>query len=849
MASQDSHFRPSGESTPYNILPPSNEPKNLAILKLPEVIAARNELKVPQRIRIHAPPKEDNDIFDALEVAFSFQTDNIKNQREHLILLLANTESELSDKTADDEKSLHDTTIKQVWKKTLENYESWCSYVRRKGFHDGKDNFEKLAFVALYLCIWGEAANVRFLPECICYIFHNLAQQLQNMLRNHAISGCFSKNVNDKEVFLDKVIVPIYKALHQEARKGKRLKTNSKWRNYDDFNEFFWLESCFDKLKPWPMEERTSSSFFDDGTNKGLRSKKVSFVEHRTSLHLYHSFVRLWILLILMLQGLAVLAFTQELSLKTVKILLSLGPTFFAMKLIESVLDIVMMTGLHVVSRTEAYARIILHFLLYGGSSCGTGYLYWKMLVEEPPSYFYLRLILYVLGSYATLKLIISIVQHTPSVRKQVEKMDRYRIIVYLKWLYKEQFYVGRGLYEHPRDSIRYAGFWIILLACKFSFSYYFQILPMANASRLIYFHEVTVNYVWHDFVSQRNHNALALFFLWAPVILIYLLDIQIWYTIFSAITGGIIGAKDRLGEIRSLDMIQTRFSSFSKAYAKNLQHTRQMDSSAKISTSTQDFAPFWNTIINCMREEDYITNKEKDLLVMPTRTEYAKWPLFLLASQVSLAVKLLKEDPEALLERMKPGSFMLSAVVEAYEGTVTLLKEIVAPGPGVKFLTTVDETVKSRILENSFFDSFEISTIDIIHRRVIDLLEQLDKGVSMEFNLDNEKLKGTIEKALLKIYKDVLQLFETDWRKDNELSNLETSFKVAQPPSKEKVTRQKEMIRRLHLLLTTTETDSSVPKNREAQRRLEFFTNSLFMRMPVAPSVRAMKSFRYQAA
>lgn len=37
----------------------------------------------------------------------------------------------------------------------------------------------------------------------------------------------------------------------------------------------------------------------------------------------------------------------------------------------------------------------------------------------------------------------------------------------------------------------------------------------------------------------------------------------------------------------------------------------------------------------------------------------------------------------------------------------------------------------------------------------------------------------------------------------------------------------------------------STIPRNLEARRRLEFFTNSLFMEMPVAKPVREMLSFR----
>ncbi|KAI5073079.1 hypothetical protein GOP47_0011092 [Adiantum capillus-veneris] len=838
IAELDSDLRILG--APYNILPLSEEPGKV-ILKLSEVIAAKNGLKVPAEICIDGPWKEDNDIFDALEVAFRFQSDNLKNQREHLVLLLANTESELYDRTAVEEH-LHDTTIQQVCDEILGNYRSWCSYIRKKCVYDGVKESEKLAFAALYLCIWGEAANVRFLPECLCFLFHNFAQQLKAMLGVNFItcSDCFSKD-NSKKSFLEKFIVPIYTAISKEAEKGKNQKAHSKWRNYDDFNEFFWLESCFGKMKGWPMVDETSSSFFNDDTGKCRRSKKVSFVEHRTFLHLYHSFVRVWILLVLMLQGMSALAFTQQINLTTLKILLSLGPTFFAMKLIESVLDIVMMMGVHVVSRGDALARIIIQSLFYGGSSCGIGYLYWKMLLEKPPSHFYLRLILYVLGSYATLKLIISLFQHMPSVRRQVEKMDNSKTIAYLKWLYKERFFVGRGLYEHSRYHIRYAGFWIILLTCKFSFSYYFQILPLAKASKIIFSHKVMVRYVWHDLVSQRNHNALALFFLWAPVVLIYLLDIQIWYIIFSAITGGIIGAKDRLGEIRSLDMIRTRFESFPMAYARNLQHTREMDPSG--TPPEKDFAPFWNTIIKCMRDEDYITNEEKDLLVMPTENDYIKWPLFLLTSQVSLAVKLAKEKPEALLKKLRTDRFMKSAVEEAYKSTIVLLKEIFGDNPehpGVQFFDDIHKNVNSRIQQKTFSKNFLIRNIEPIHSQVTDLLKQLDNATPMEDNAEKKKLEEKIEKAVVKIYHAVLQFLIADQREAIKLPNPERTFTDAKLPTMEK----KEMIWRLRLLLTTKESGSSVPKNREAQRRLEFFTNSLFMRMPIAPSVRAMKSF-----
>ncbi|KAG7951972.1 hypothetical protein I3843_12G034200 [Carya illinoinensis] len=52
------------------------------------------------------------------------------------------------------------------------------------------------------------------------------------------------------------------------------------------------------------------------------------------------------------------------------------------------------------------------------------------------------------------------------------------------------------------------------------------------------------------------------------------------------------------------------------------------------------------------------------------------------------------------------------------------------------------------------------------------------------------------------------------------------------------------EQVKRLHLLLTVKESAANVPKNLEARRRLEFFTNSLFMDMPAAKPVSEMLPF-----
>lgn len=53
---------------------------------------------------------------------------------------------------------------------------------------------------------------------------------------------------------------------------------------------------------------------------------------------------------------------------------------------------------------------------------------------------------------------------------------------------------------------------------------------------------------------------------------------------------------------------------------------------------------------------------------------------------------------------------------------------------------------------------------------------------------------------------------------------------------------------KRLHLLLTMSESAGEIPGNLEARRRIEFFTNSLFMRMPTPPLVADCVPFWYAA-
>ncbi|MCH92027.1 callose synthase 5-like [Trifolium medium] len=111
------------------------------------------------------------------------------------------------------------------------------------------------------------------------------------------------------------------------------------------------------------------------------------------------------------------------------------------------------------------------------------------------------------------------------------------------------RIYVGRGMHESQFALLKYTIFWVLLLASKFLFSFYVQIKPLVKPTKDIMSIQ-HVEYAWHEFFPNAQNNYCAVGALWAPVLMVYFMDTQIWYAIFSTLYGGIVGAFDRLGEV-----------------------------------------------------------------------------------------------------------------------------------------------------------------------------------------------------------------------------------------------------------------------------------------------------------
>ncbi|KAL5140392.1 Callose synthase 9 [Glycine soja] len=579
----------------YNIIPLDASSSTNAIVYFPEVQAAVSALKyfngLPELPRGYfIQPTRNATMFDFLQCTFGFQKDNVANQHEHIVHLLANEQSRLRI-PEDAEPKLDEAAVQAIFLKSLQNYINWCDYLGIQPVWSSLEAVskeKKLLYVSLYFLIWGEASNIRFLPECLCYIFHHMAREMDEILRQQIAQPANSCIYDSKDgvSFLDNVIFPLYDIVSAEAANNDNGKApHSSWRNYDDFNDWPWRKSSPFFQKPQPR----SKKMLIPGSSR--HQGKTSFVEHRTFFHLYHSFHRLWIFLFMMFQGLTILAFNNgKLNAKTLREVLSLGPTFVVMKFFESVLDIFMMYGAYSTTRRSAVSRIFLRFLWFSLASVFITFLYVKALQEESNingNSVVFRLYVIVIGIYAGVQFFISFLMRIPACHRLTNQCDRFPLISFVKWLRQERHYVGRGMYERSSDFIKYMLFWLVILSAKFAFAYFLQIRPLVDPTRAI-IKEDNINYSWHDFVSK---------------------NIYVFYTLVSAVYGFLLGARDRLGEVVEKNKVDAA-----------------------------RFAPFWNEIIRNLREEDYVTNFEMELLLMPKNSgdlPLVQWPLFLLASKM----------------------------------------------------------------------------------------------------------------------------------------------------------------------------------------------------------------------
>ncbi|XP_072071701.1 callose synthase 3-like isoform X9 [Arachis hypogaea] len=894
LETQDEVVQTKKMFVPYNILPLDPNGANQAIMQFPEIQGAVYALR---NIRGLPWPKDykknkDADILDWLGLMFGFQKDNVANQREHLILLLANVHIRKFWKPNQQSK-LDERALTQVMKKLFKNYKMWCKYLGRKSSLwlptiEQKVQQRKLLYMGLYLLIWGEAANLRLMPECLCYIYHHMAFELFHMLTIDPMTGenVIQANGCEKEAFLRKVVAPIYDVIAKEAERSKGgISENSEWRNYDDLNEYFWSADCFQL--GWPM--RADADFFcvpyklDFDNDHELANRyrwigKVNFVEIRSFWHIFRSFDRMWSFFILCLQVMIVVAWNGSddpfaVSYGDALRVLTVFITAAILKLGQAILDIILCWKAKQNMSLYVKLRYILKvvsaaawvFVLSVTYACtwdnppGFAQTIRSWIGNEAsfPSLFILAIVIYLSPN-----MLAAVFFLFPSIYQFLERLN-YRIVMLMIWWSQPCLYVGRAMHESAFSRFKYTMFWALVIVTKLAFSYYIEIKPLVGPTKAM-----IPTFPNGFFPHAQNKKIGACVALWTPITLVYFMDTQIWYALFSTLFGGIYGAYQRIGEIRTLEMLRSRFHLLPGAFNANLFPNEKNDSrkkgikaifSRRITKAPSNkgkeaarFAKLWNPIITSFREEDLISNREMDLLLVPYRVDcelgFMQWPPFLLANKVQTAVCMARDSSvygSDLGERIEADSYMSCAVRECYASLKSIIKHLVQGEHEKQAVDFIFAKIDSHAEAGTLINEFRMSAVTHLYCQFVELIKYL-----------RENNKNDRDQVVI-LFLDMLEVVTRDLMMADELDHIvslvHSDLDICQPFTSEVALRfpvvqptvaWREKIERLYLLLTTKESAMDVPSNLEARRRISFFSSSLFMDIPKAPSVHNMLSF-----
>ncbi|ODV84609.1 glycosyltransferase family 48 protein [[Candida] arabinofermentans NRRL YB-2248] len=159
---------------------------------------------------------------------------------------------------------------------------------------------ERVRQIALWLLVWGEANQVRFTSECLCFIYKCADDYLNSEACRQRTEPVLEGD------YLNRIITPIYRFIRSQVyevvdgRYVKREQDHNKIIGYDDVNQLFWYPEGISRivfedgsrLVDYPSEER----YFKLGEVEWDSVFFKTYKEIRTWLHLITNFNRIFVL-------------------------------------------------------------------------------------------------------------------------------------------------------------------------------------------------------------------------------------------------------------------------------------------------------------------------------------------------------------------------------------------------------------------------------------------------------------------------------------------------------------------------------------------------------------------------
>jgi len=684
---------------------------------------------------------------------FGFQDSSVRNQAEHLLILLSNNRRYMSSHILPPSVQ-PPSPIHALHAKVFSNYMKWC---RAMGVCPSFSKMNtamsappavasRVVDLVLFFCIWGESCNVRHMPECMWFLYHK-------MMEEYILCEGYTQTRSLYEGhFVDSIITPIYDIV------CKNMKSNADHmdkRNYDDFNEFFWSRNCLQyqyssevgseipdiegapRLRgPLPGEKFPSIT-------EGLNCAPKTFLEKRSWLRGIISLYRIleWHLVTFYL--LSVIAFARELVwgwVYTLQVASGVFWIFNFLYLVFNVLEVwavypgIQLTGTAVcgsVFTLSARFLILVYQTFYlmwtfGPSSKGSHT--YHLGVDEDPNFWWWQ--------YVWLSLLCMIpwfvealMQFYPALSTRLYTSPNDYVQSFLNILFPlSRLYVGKEVHESFSSTAIYLFFWGTLMVWKLFFSYIFEVYSMVLPTL-----ELTDDYVNYPGQSFAKMS-LLLFMRWLPQFLVYLIDMSIWYSVWQAFAGTAVGFSENLGDIRTMKDIRSNFGRAPEHFCRKLLSPdagsrRGSSASFQVNSSNSSmgeegkallgadphklqsyvnrildvriqkwvmFSAAWNDIIDHFRQEDILSNREKDNLKFSRFEGFSQaiyLPVFQTAGVIEDVITMLEtprdDSPTHLSGELSDEEFFKpilehvtqrTAVSEVWELGTYLLMQMLGP-------------------------------------------------------------------------------------------------------------------------------------------------------------------------
>jgi len=599
---------------------------------------------------------------------FGFQDSSVRNQAEHLLILLSNNRRYMSSHILPPSVQ-PPSPIHALHAKVFSNYVKWCRAMGVRP-HFSKMNTSmsappavasRVVDLVLYFCIWGEGCNLRHMAECVWFLYHKM---MEEYIKSEGYTQTRSLYAGH---FLANVVDPIYKVM---AKSTKLKSDHFEKKNYDDFNEFFWSRNC---LRFHYSDDDTPPNYDVEGMNfvsplpgetltpvsEGMEKAPKTFLEKRSWLRGILALNRIIEWHIVTFYLLSVVAFSRELVWGWVFSVQLASGVFWIFNFLFLFWQLLEVWGTYPgiqLSATEVCGSVLILAARLLTLVYQSLYLMWAfspqkgvyMGIEQDGTFWwwqYIWLSLLVMVPYA----LETIPQIYPPLATKILTSQNDYVQSFLNILYPaSRLYVGKEVHESFSHTFVYIMFWITLMAWKLCFSYVFEVYSMVKPS--IQLTDDYLNYPNQSFVKM----VLLLTMRWLPQFIVYLIDMSIWYAAWQAFAGTAVGFSDNLGDIRSLDDIRENFGRAPELFCKKMLSpdagSRRGSSASFLGTASQNslgrtesssllgsnsqrlqsyvnrlldvriqkwvmFSAAWNEIIDYFREEDIVSNAEMDNL------------------------------------------------------------------------------------------------------------------------------------------------------------------------------------------------------------------------------------------